>query len=97
MEENKNKEKRTEDEKYQNSYKYFENRDCKYYPCHSGSDHINCMFCYCPLYPMEHCPGNYKIIEKESGPVKSCIDCSFPHEADNFDKVMKVLKAQNHG
>ena len=28
----------------------FENRECKYYPCHE-TDNINCLFCYCPLFP----------------------------------------------
>ncbi len=79
---------------YSNSFKYFENRDCKYYPCHKGNEHINCMFCYCPLYHMENCPGTYKIIEKDSGPVKSCIDCRFPHEPDNFEKIIKIMKTK---
>ena len=31
-----------------NSFYYFENRDCQYYPCHKGMAEMNCLFCYCP-------------------------------------------------
>ena len=75
---------------YTASYKYFENRDCKYYPCHK-SEHINCLFCYCPLYSKD-CPGNYKMIETSSGKmVKSCMDCLFPHNIDNYDRIIEIL------
>ena len=53
----------------QNSYRYFKNDQCKYYPCHKieeGQD-FNCLFCYCPLNQYEDCPGNPRIIERESG------------------------------
>ncbi|MCQ2550420.1 MAG: cysteine-rich small domain-containing protein [Lachnospiraceae bacterium] len=78
----------------ENSFQYFENRDCKYYPCHKGIEHINCLFCYCPLYSMQNCPGNYIMIEVEGKPLKSCMDCSFPHKAENYDKVNAILKQQ---
>ncbi|MCR5215407.1 MAG: cysteine-rich small domain-containing protein [Lachnospiraceae bacterium] len=76
----------------ENSHKYFENRDCKYYPCHKGMEHMNCMFCYCPLYHLEHCPGNPKWIEKGEKKIKSCVNCTFPHDPANYDKVMEALK-----
>ena len=75
-----------------NSEKFFENRDCKYYPCHKDTDEINCLFCYCPLYGISNCPGKYRIIEKEGKSIKTCIDCSFPHKPDNYDKVIAILK-----
>ncbi|MFW5671451.1 MAG: cysteine-rich small domain-containing protein, partial [Acetivibrio ethanolgignens] len=34
----------------ENSYRFFENRECKYFPCHKGLKELNCLFCYCPLY-----------------------------------------------
>ena len=80
------------EDKYRNSNRYFENRECSSYPCHRGSDHINCLFCYCPLYSMEHCPGNSRIIERDGRKIKSCIDCRFPHEPENYDIIMKILK-----
>lgn len=80
-----------EEKKYSNSYKYFENRECSYYPCHE-CEHINCLFCYCPMYNMSNCPGNYIINEKDGKQVKSCINCDFPHREENYDKVMAILK-----
>ena len=46
-----------------NSYRYFENHACKYYPCHEGMENMNCLFCYCPLNHIVHCPGNPKFVE----------------------------------
>lgn len=73
-----------------NSYKYFENRACQYYPCHD-MEHINCLFCYCPLNSMEDCPGNPKYIEINGKCIKDCSACTFPHEADHYDVIMKFL------
>ncbi len=75
----------------ENSYKYFENRDCQYYPCHKGIDNINCLFCYCPLYFMEKCPGNYSYIESGEKRIKVCSECNFPHIAENYDLIIKIL------
>lgn len=72
-------------------YSYYENHSCKYYPCHK-SEHLNCMFCYCPMYHMEHCPGNPTYIEKEGRQLKVCSNCTFPHDRENYPKVMKVLR-----
>ena len=72
------------------SAKFFENRDCEYYPCHACNTQINCLFCYCPLYHMD-CPGNYTMIETGSGLIKSCVNCVFPHVPENYDKVIALL------
>ena len=74
-----------------NSSRFFENRECEYYPCHKGLKELNCLFCYCPLYNME-CPGNYSIKERDGIRVKTCIDCNFPHVPENYDRVMEYLK-----
>lgn len=78
-------------EKMKNSYRYFENRDCQYYPCHEGMTELNCLFCYCPLYGLEHCPGNHKYIEVNGTKIKECTDCIFPHQAENYDTIIKFL------
>ena len=74
----------------ENSYRYFENRACQYYPCHD-KEHINCLFCYCPLNHMENCPGNPQFIEVNGKRIKDCSACTFPHEAENYDLIMKLL------
>lgn len=78
------------------SYKYFENRDCRYYPCHPGADpdNFNCLFCYCPMYQMT-CPGNPSYIEKEDGRrIKDCSNCLYPHRAEHYEAIMKVLSGR---
>ena len=72
---------------------YFENRACEYYPCHD-SEHINCLFCYCPMYFLERCAGRpeWKTSSTTGNPVKVCMNCTFPHERKNYDKVMAILK-----
>ena len=62
-----------------NSYSFFANRDCQYYPCHEKADpeHFNCLFCYCPLYALgERCGGNFRYTEKG---IKDCSACLLPH------------------
>ena len=77
----------------ENSYRSFENRECRYYPCHKGIENINCLFCYCPLYALEQCPGDYTYIESNGKKVKECTNCTFPHAAENYDVMMKFLSS----
>ncbi len=76
-----------------NSSRFFVNKECEYYPCHKCDSELNCLFCYCPLYSKK-CPGNYKIIEVNGKSIKSCMDCTFPHIAENYDKIIEILKKQ---
>ena len=73
-----------------NSYKFFRNIDCKYFPCHKVSDNreFNCMFCYCPLYFLEDCGGNYEVKSN----IKSCINCNIPHTNNGYEYIMKKIK-----
>lgn len=75
-----------------NSHKFFENIECKYYPCHKGLDEMNCLFCYCPLYSMDPCPGENHYIEKDGRRIKVCTDCTFPHRPENYELVIEKLK-----
>ncbi len=75
-----------------NSYRYFENRDCKYYPCHEGIKEMNCLFCYCPLYHLQKCPGSPRFIAKNGRTIKVCTDCVFPHQPENYEKVIEIVK-----
>lgn len=75
----------------EHSYRFFENRDCRYFPCHKGLKEFNCLFCYCPLYPKEHCPGKPRYIEKDGRTIKDCSNCTFPHQPENYDQVIRKL------
>lgn len=84
--ENMNKNKKT---KYQGkNYKFFNHKDCEFFPCHETNDpdNFNCLFCYCPLYALgENCGGNYSYTENA---YKDCSKCMLPHKKDNFDYIM---------
>ncbi len=71
-----------------NNYKFFENIDCEYYPCHKEIDNINCLFCYCPLYHILKCGGNYTITDKAT---KDCKNCNKVHNENSHDFVINKL------
>lgn len=72
----------------ENSYKFFNNDACEYFPCHKVNvpDEFNCKYCYCPLYLLE-CDGNYQI----SNDVKDCSNCLIPHRPDADKHINGVL------
>ena len=58
---------------------FFANTACRWFPCHETADpeHFNCLFCFCPLYPLgEACGGDFAYTP--SG-VKDCSACLLPH------------------
>ncbi len=68
--------------------RFFNNRECEYFPCHKGLDEedFNCLFCYCPLFALgEKCGGNYKFFNG----VKDCSDCIKPHIPDTYDEIVE--------
>lgn len=68
-------------------YKYFQNRECEFFPCHKGADEsdFNCLFCYCPLYALGHdCGGNFRYLENG---IKSCENCMIPHKFANYEFI----------
>lgn len=77
----------------ENSYRFFNNQSCKYFPCHTEPDaeSFNCLFCYCPLYALgERCGGKYTY-GKENG-VKNCMNCHLPHTPEYYDTIIAILK-----
>ncbi|MDD3368299.1 MAG: cysteine-rich small domain-containing protein [Lachnospiraceae bacterium] len=88
----------------ENSYRFFENRACKYFPCHilpeqtdtpgkeKADTGFNCLFCYCPFYLREHCPGKPSFLERNDRKIKDCSKCTFPHEPENYDVMMQLLR-----
>jgi len=77
------------------SSKFFQNKECEYFPCHNIKDvnKFNCLFCYCPLYHLkDKCGGNFKYLETKNGEVKDCSKCTLPHLSNNYDKVIDILK-----
>ena len=66
---------------------FFQHRECEYFPCHETDDvsSFNCLFCYCPLYPLgRDCGGRY---DYTPAGVKDCSRCLLPHLPDSFRQV----------
>lgn len=73
------------------NFAYFSHTTCEYFPCHNNADsaNFNCLFCYCPLYTLgDKCGGNYVIMENG---IKDCSRCLFPHNKENYGKIMEKL------
>ena len=75
-----------------NSFAFFENKECQYYPCHEGLEELNCLFCYCPLYFLPECPGNREVIQRKDGVIRSCMNCDYPHRPENYGEIMRILQ-----
>ena len=72
-------------------YKFVQNKECEYFPCHEGlaCDHFNCLFCYCPLYALgDKCGGAF--IYTGNG-IKDCSSCTKPHRRENYDQIMEKM------
>ncbi|WP_085056031.1 cysteine-rich small domain-containing protein [Mycoplasma sp. (ex Biomphalaria glabrata)] len=72
-------------------YKYVQNFECPFFPCHEeiDLDDFNCLFCYCPLYMLgKDCGGNFRIIDEN---IKDCSNCSIPHRISKRDFIQKKL------
>ena len=76
----------------ENSYRFFNNTSCKYFPCHqvSNEDELNCLFCFCPLYAYsDKCDGIFEYSKKG---VKICTNCHLPHLPEYYDIIMSKLE-----
>ncbi|MCL2170513.1 MAG: cysteine-rich small domain-containing protein [Defluviitaleaceae bacterium] len=74
----------------ENSYRYFCNEDCQYFPCHEMPREagFNCLFCYCPLYALgRDCGGDFDY----SAGIKDCSGCDLPHRPEKYDYIIGRL------
>lgn len=72
----------------QNSQRFFQNRECPYFPCHPAAqaETFNCLFCYCPLYALgERCGGNFSYTQRG---IKDCTNCQIPHREGGYEYVL---------
>ncbi len=75
--------------------RYFQNKDCEYYPCHPMEE-MNCLFCFCPLYAMENCGGTFTMMDGKNGKsVKDCSNCCLPHTPSGYDYIISRLTDEN--
>lgn len=69
------------------AYKFFQNTDCEFFPCHDAP-RLNCLFCFCPLYRLD-CGGDFTLTDKG---IKDCSACNLPHGLGGYDLVVDFLK-----
>lgn len=72
-------------------YKFVQNKECEYFPCHEGvsCEAFNCLFCYCPLYALgDRCGGSFTYTETG---IKDCSRCVKPHRRENYDRIMEKM------
>ena len=62
--------------------------ECPYYPCHNMKNML-CDYCYCPLYFVPNCQGNYVILPNG---VKDCSHCTRPHTLQGMRIIDSILK-----
>lgn len=70
-------------------YSYFSHRACEYFPCHPGADpqNFNCLFCFCPLYPLGRaCGGGFVYLPDGR---KDCSGCLYPHLRENYGDIIR--------
>jgi Uncharacterized protein containing a Zn-finger-like domain len=68
-------------------YKFVQNRQCEYFPCHKDTDEndFNCLFCFCPLYMLgSDCGGNYEFLDDGT---KDCSNCRVSHSPAAYEYV----------
>jgi len=75
------------------SHKFFSNKSCMFFPCHTEpDDDFNCLFCYCPLYFLgDECGGNFRWVIHKDIKLKICSDCPTPHIHENYEYITSKL------
>ena len=75
-------------------YSFTQHKTCEFFPCHKTEhpEDFNCLFCYCPMYRLEHCPGDPRYFEKNGRRIKDCSGCTFPHDPEHYDTIMQILR-----
>ena len=74
-------------------YKFFQNRECEFFPCHKEvkEEEFNCLFCYCPLYALgDRCGGCFQYLQNG---VKDCSACVRPHIKGEYDNILECINA----
>lgn len=79
-------------------FKFFQNKKCEYFPCHNNiiEEKLNCKYCFCPIYYIDDCGGDYIILENG---IKDCSNCTLPHLDEDYiiNKIIGINKSFNGG
>ena len=86
------------------SFKFFQNKECEYFPCHKKVplNQFNCIFCFCPLYNYHKCGGIIKYIEDILVDTKNiiyrrdCSSCDLPHYKNQYDNIINAVRLKEN-
>lgn len=76
----------------ENSYSFFQNRDCEFFPCHKvdSEEDFSCLPCFCPLYALgEKCGGDFCYTDKG---IKDCSACTVPHLPGGYEHILDKMQ-----
>lgn len=64
------------------TYKFIQNKACKYWMCHEGvkEENFSCLFCYCPWF--YHCGSKEEV---------DCKECIIPHEQGSYAMILQGI------
>lgn len=73
---------------------FMQHKQCEWFPCHKveNTEDFNCTFCFCPLYYLDECIGDYTYTKKG---IKDCSNCAIPHLKENYDLIIDCIKKHN--
>lgn len=74
----------------QEGFGFYQVDKCEYFPCHKNVDenNFNCKFCFCPLYVLDECEGDYSLING----IKDCSNCTIPHNGkEGYEHIIDTL------
>ena len=77
-------------------YTYFSHRECNFFPCHPDAEpeNFNCLFCYCPLYPLgAGCGGRFAVLPDGR---KDCSGCLYPHLRESYEEIVRRCGENSH-
>jgi len=72
------------------NYNFFQHKECNFFPC-KDVPKLNCLFCFCPIYCIANCGGNYTILDNGW---KDCSKCNLPHSDDGYNIIIKKIREE---
>ena len=68
----------------------YANRACRFFPCHTmDPECFSCLFCYCPLYGLEDCGGEFT---RNADGIKNCTECTYVHDRRNYGEIIRKIR-----
>ncbi len=79
-------------DEWEYNFSFTQNKGCEYFPCHKieDEDKFSCLFCYCPLYLISDCGGEFSLLPNG---MKDCSNCLLPHKQESYNYIVSKLSS----